>query len=471
MTSATVSSNLWRYMVGSMLAVVPCVAQAAASLTEKEAEFIAIEAYIYGYPLVTMDLTRQVMTNTVESKGTKAPMGQFANLREYPNPSFKDVTTPNADTLYSSAWLDLSNEPYILHVPNENGRYYLMPILSAWTNVIASPGTRATGTDAKDFAITGPNWQGSLPKGVREIKSPTNLVWIIGRTYCTGTPEDYDVVHEIQNQYSLKPLSYYNKSYTPPKGSENQKVDMKTPVREQVNHLDAQAFFSRLAALMKDNPPGPKDGFIVKKMASIGIFPGQEFDLRKLDPAIAKGVEKAPKMALERIMGHEHDAGKVVNGWSFVLKTGHFGTDYLQRAFVAATGLGANLAQDAIYPVTRIDSSGKPLNGAHQYVIHFPKGQMPPANGFWSLTLYDDKLFFVPNKLNRYALSQRNLFKENRDGSIDLYVQHQSPGHDKESNWLPAPEGNFVLMLRCYWPREALLNGSWNPPAVQKVKK
>ena len=204
-------------------------------------------------------------------------MGQFINAREYPSAAFKDVTAPNADTLYSVAWLDLAKEPYILSLPDEDDRYYLMPMLSGWTDVFEVPGKRTTGTKAQKYAITGPGWKGKLPEGITEYKSPTSMVWIIGRTYCTGTPEDYKAVHAIQDQYSVVPLSAYGKPYTPPKGKVDPKIDMKTPVREQVDRMDAATYFKMLAMLMKDNPPAKADAPMVEKMAKIGIVPGQGF--------------------------------------------------------------------------------------------------------------------------------------------------------------------------------------------------
>jgi hypothetical protein len=438
-------------------------------MSEREAQKLGTEAYIYGYPLVTMEVTRRVMTNVSAPESLKAPMGQFINAQKYPNASFKDVTAPNADTLYSVAWIDLSKEPYILHVPNEHGRYYLMPMLSGWTNVIAAPGTRTTGTQEHHFAIVGPNWKGPLPKNVTQIKSPTNMVWILGRTYSTGTPEDYKTVHAIQDQYSLTPLSEYGKPYTPPEGSVDPNIDMKTPVRDQVDTMDAATFFKTLAALMKENPPAPEDAPMVAKLTKIGVIPGQDFDMSKLDPIEAKGLTAAPKAGLEKIMAHEKQAGIAKNGWLFSSKTGIYGTDYLQRALVTAVGLGANRPQDAIYPVAKTDSEGKPLNGGNYYQIHFAKGQIPPVKGFWSLTMYNKQFFFVNNALNRYTLSPRNQLKYNKDGSLDLYIQHESPGKDKESNWLPAPKDDFILMLRLYWPKEAILNGSWNPPPIKRV--
>lgn len=458
-------------VIMGLLAVMPMMAQQASNISDREAETIATEAYIYGYPLITMDTTRRVMTNSVVPENDKAPMGQFFNARRYPNASFKDVTAPNADTLYSFAWLDLSKEPYVLHVPDEKGRYYLMPILSGWTNVFADPGTRTTGTQAGDYAITGLGWNGSLPSGVKEFKSPTNIVWIIGRTYCTGTPEDYQAVHAIQDQYNLMPLSYFGKSYTPPKGKVDPSIDTKKPVRDQVNEMDAATYFKKLALLMKENPPAPEDAEIVAKMAKIGIIAGQDFDMSKLDSNVAQAIQGAPKLGIEKIMAYEKQAGKSVNGWVYSLQMGTYGTDYLQRALVTAIGLGANLPQDAVYPFTNVDNTGNPLDGSHNYVIHFEKGQTPPVDGFWSITMYNDQYYFVENPLNRYTVSPRNQLKYNQDGSLDVYIQNKSPGKDKESNWLPAPTDEFILMLRMYWPKEGVLNGTWQPPAVKLVER
>jgi len=440
---------------------------------EEEAAKLGVEAYIYGYPLVTMEMTRRVTTNAATVEGLRGPMGQFASAREYPSAAFRDVTAPNADTLYSSGWLDLAKEPYILSLPDEDGRYYLMPMLSGWTDVFEVPGKRTTGTKAQKYAITGPGWKGTLPEGVTEYKSPTNMAWIIGRTYCTGTPQDYKAVHAIQDQYSLVPLSAYGKPYTPPKGEVDPKIDMKTPVREQVHKMDAATYFMTLALLMKDNPPAKADAPMVENMAKIGVVPGKDFDMSKLDPAVAKGLQGVPKAAQNEIMGHLKKAGKAVNGWQYFSPAGLYGTDYLQRALVTMYGLGANRPQDAVYPTSEVDGDGKPYDGANKYVLHFPKGQTPPAKGFWSLTMYDGDFFFVKNPLNRYTVSSRFDFKYNEDGSLDLYIQKDSPREEKESNWLPAPDGKFILMLRLYWPQEtkpSIIDGSWEPPAVKLSK-
>ena len=442
-------------------------------ITEEEAVKLEVEAYIYGYPLVTMESTRRVMTNVATTEAMRGPMGSFTSARAYPTAAFRDVTAPNADTLYSVAWLDLAREPYILSLPDEDGRYYLMPILSGWTDVFEVPGKRTTGTGAGKYALTGPGWTGKLPEGVVEYKAPTSLVWILGRTYCTGTPEDYKAVHALQDQYSVVPLSGFGKPPTPPKGRVDPTIDMKTPVREQVHRMDAATYFGTLARLMKDNPAAKADAPMVEKMAKIGIVPGEEFDISKLDPAVAKGLQGVPKAAQARIMGFFKEAGKEVNGWQIMTRTGYHGTDYLQRAFVTAIGLGANRPQDAVYPTSVVDGDGKAYDGANKYVMHFPKGQTPPTQGFWSLTMYDADYFFVANPLDRSTLSSRFDFHYNADGSLDLYIQHDSPGKDQESNWLPAPSGKFVLMLRLYWPREtapSIIDGTWQPPAGPEAK-
>ncbi|MGA7061375.1 MAG: DUF1214 domain-containing protein, partial [Candidatus Acidiferrales bacterium] len=346
-----------------------------------------------------------------------------------------------------------------------------------WTNVFQDPGKRTTGTGPQKFAITGPGWSGTLPAGVTEYKSPTGIVWVLGRIYCTGTPEDYKAVHVLQDQIALVPLSSYGKPYTPAPGTVDASIDGKTAVRDQLNAMDGASYFKLFAQLLKTNPPAAEDAPMVTKLAKIGIVPGQDFDQTKLEPTVSSGIGKAPKPAQEKIAAWmkesllAHDAS-LENGWTFSTKVGTYGTNYIQRAMVAWYGLGANLPRDAVYPTSEGPEIVTKYNGANKYVMHFNKGEMPPVDGFWSLTMYNAKYFFVDNPLNRYTLSQRNSLKTNSDGSTDLYIQADSPGKDKESNWLPAPKDDFVLMVRLYWPKEkdpTILNGSWKPPAVKKV--
>ncbi len=439
----------------------------------EEAVSIATDAYIYGYPLVTMDMTRKQLTNVATPDAAHAPMGQLLRLRTYPAVDNHAVTAPNADTLYTQAWIDVSKEPWVLSVPDMRDRYYLLPMLDGWTDVFQVPGKRTTGDKAQKYAITGPGWSGTLPAGVTEYKSPTAVVWILGRIYCTGTPADYAAVHAAQDKFSLVPLSSYGKPYTPPPGEVDANFDMKTAVRDQVDAMDVNAYFDYLGKLMKTNPPAAEDAPMVAAMAKIGLVPGQDFDPSKLGAFDKEAIKAVPKLALVKIM-ELFKKTESINGWKFTTKTGLYGTDYLQRALVTVIGLGANRPQDAIYPTGAKDGSGDDFDAASKkYVMHFDKGQMPPVNGFWSLTMYDATYFFVPNPLNRYTLSSRNKFITNADGSVDLYLQADSPGKVKEANWLPAPKAKFVPMLRLYWPKEtppSIIDGTWKPPAVNEAK-
>lgn len=457
-------------------ASIPAISQAQIGgmlgIDEGLEEFwLATDAYIYGYPLVTMEMTRRVITNVAAPEGTRAPMGQVIKLRHYPDATFRDVTAPNADTLYTTAFFDVGQEPWVLSLPDMKDRYYLMPMLDGWTTVFQVPGKRTTGTGAQTYAITGPGWTGTLPAGVKEYKSPTNIVWLLGRIYCTGTPEDYAEVHALQDQVKLTPLSAYGKPYTPPAGKVDPSIDMKTAVRDQVNRMDAVAYFTLLAELMKTNPPSAADAPALAKFAKIGLVPGQSFDASKLRADFARRI---PDIANDRIMMQfkinkdVHD----IDGWGFTTKTGIYGTDYLMRALVTAIGLGANRPQDAVYPTSQKDGDGHVYDGANKYVMRFAKGQLPPVEGFWSLTMYDNAYFFVPNPINRYSISARQNLKANSDGSVDLYIQKDSPGADKEANWLPAPAGKFILMLRMYWPNESnpsIIDGTWTIPPVKKA--
>ncbi len=429
--------------------------------------WLATDAYIYGYPLVTLEMTRRVFTNVPQVEATRAPMGQILKMRQYPDASYRDVTAPNADTLYTTAFFDVGKEPWVLSIPNMGDRYYLLPILDGWTSVFAVPGKRTTGDAAQTYAVTGLGW--SLPSGVKELKSPTNMVWLIGRIYCTGTPEDYAAVHALQDQFKLVPLSSYGKSYTPANERVDLSIDMKTAVRDQVNRLDAVAFFTLLSQLMKTNPPTAADAPEVERFERIGLVPGEDFDPSKLN---ADFVQRIPQVGFDWIMLQikVNRAVRHVNGWLFDTATGVYGTDYLNRALVTAIGLGANRVQDAVYPFSQKDADGNAYDGANKYVIRFEKGQTPPAEGFWSVTMYDSNYFFVPNPINRYSISPRQNLKASADGTVNIYIQKDSPGSDKESNWLPAPSSKFQLMLRMYWPREndpSIIDGTWAPSAVK----
>jgi len=445
----------------------------AEPLKPAEAREIAIDAYVYGYSLISVEMTRKVMTNVEKPEGNRAPMGHLLSKRQYPDASFRDVTAPNADTLYSNAFVDVSKEPWVVSWPDMGERYYVWEFYDAWVPVVFDPGSRTTGQKAQAYAITGPGWKGKLPDGVQERKCPTSTVWILARTYCTGTPEDYKAVWALQDQYKLCPLSAWGKPYTAPAGKVDPSVNMTRSVRDSVNALDAAEYFAWMAELMKNNPPAKEDAPIVARMANIGIVPGRDFDLANLDPEVAKAVQDAPKVAWEKIVAYTKQSGKIKNGWLLNLKVGHYGTDYMARAWLSAFGIPANAPKDAVYVVGMTDADGKPLDAARQnYIVRFKSEKdLPPARGFWSLTMYDTGYFFIPNTLNRYTVSQRDKLKKNADGSIDLYIQKDNPGPEKESNWLPAPAAGFIPMFRLYWPKEespSVLDGSWWPPVIER---
>ena len=445
-------------------------ATAATSISADEAHSIGVDAYIYFYSLVTMDVTRRQLTNMPEGSGIGGPMNQFVNVRTFPPADMKAVVRPNFDTLYSSGWLDLSKEPMIVSAPDTGGRYYLLPMLDMWTDVFASPGWRTTGTGAGDFLISPPGWQGSVPDGVTKIDSPTPYVWIIGRTKTDG-PSDYAAVNKIQDGYKITPLSSWGKAYTPPSYQPDPSVDVKTPPKVTVDTMSAAGYFAYAAQLLKTVPPHITDQPMIARLERIGFEVGKDFDLSKLDPAIRDAIEKAPADAQALMKWKVPTLARVANGWSMNTDTmGVYGNYYLKRAIVAQQGLGANLPEDAIYPLNLADSSGQPLDGANGYTIHFEKSEVPPADAFWSITLYDQDGFQVANSLNRFAVSSWMPFKFNGDGSLDLHFQNESPGAELESNWLPAPKGPFNLTMRLYAPRGAALTGKWNPPAVVRAQ-
>ena len=429
-------------------------------LSAEQAHTIALEAFVFGYPLVLMDVSCSAFVNGQRGTFAAGPANELMHLRTFPPASFKGVVSPNADTLYSIAWLDLSDGPVVLSVPDSAGRYYLMPMLSAWTDVFASPGTRTTGNGAGSFAVVGPGWDGELPAGVPEIRSPTSMVWLIGRTQTNGV-DDYEAVHRFQDGCSLEPLSGGGTEPSPPDPS----VDSTSPPPEQVAAMDAATFFTRLAALMVDNPPAAADAAALDRFAAIGLTPGSFTP----DPSIADALDEGVKAALPALAGALDQAAPPVNGWSVSLDIGAYGTDYGKRAAVALFGLGANLPEDAVYPHTRVDGEGRPLDGANRYVLHFERGQTPPAAAFWSLTMYDEHQYFVENPIDRYAIGDRDELVYGEDGSLDLWLQHDSPGADREANWLPAPAGAFNVILRIYRPKPEVVDGSWSVSAIRRL--
>ncbi|CAD5109945.1 DUF1254 domain-containing protein [Zestomonas carbonaria] len=444
--------------------------QALPSLTPEEAREIARDAYIYGYPLVLMQVTREVATNVAEPGGIRAPINQLTHARVFPDASYTDVVRPNADTLYSAMSYDVSREPLVIEVPDSAGRYYLMPMLDFWTDVFTSSGSRTTGNGAQTLAVVGPAWQGRLPAGVRMYRSPTASGVLIGRIQTNGKA-DYAAVHQFQDGMKTYPLSAYGKPYVAPKGTVNPQQDMTAPPL-QLDRMSGEVFFSRFAELLKDNPPHANDNPILDRMQRIGLEVGKDFSYDAAPQVVRDALDAAPADALKQIKQAFRHSGVTANGWRTNLTAiGTYGTDYLRRAGVAYAGLGANPIEDAIYPTAFVDSEGRPLDGGQRYVLHFAKEQIPPVRAFWSLTMYDERQLFTENPIERFAIGDRDKLVFNPDGSLDIYIQRESPGKDKEDNWLPTPaKGQFSMNLRLYWPKGQALDGvTWLPPAVERV--
>lgn len=355
----------------------------------------------------------------------------------------------------------------IVSVSDAGDRYYLLPMYDMWTNVFHVPGTRTTGNRVGHFALVDPGWEGEVPDGVSRVNAPTPHMWIIGRTQCSGKA-DYEAVNRFQEGLTITPLSRWGQEPVPVKGTVDPTVDDKTPPLRQVFAMSPADYFAYAAELMKVHPPHVEDYPILARMERIGLVPGQDFDLSAADPAIRTALTRAVPYSQKRIRTTQEKIGWVRNNWQMITETiGVYGTDYLERATVDLIGLGANLPEDAVYPVSFVDALGQAYTGADSYVLHFEKAELPPARAFWSLTMYDDEGFPVANPLDRFAIGDRDQLVYNDDGSLDLYIQHDSAGADRESNWLPAPEGSFNLCLRLYYTKPPAIDGTWAPPAVQ----
>jgi hypothetical protein len=442
-----------------------------ATLDKDTAEEIATEAYTYLYPLILMDVTRRQATN-VERYGEvlgRGPANAFTHVRQFPPATFRDVVKPNFDTLYSAAWLYLDQEPMIVSAPDAGDRYYLLPMYDMWTDIFHVPGTRTTGNGAGHFGLTAPGWQGKLPDGVERVHAPTPYVWIIGRTQCNG-PADYPEVNAFQDQLAISPLSQWGQPAVPVRGTVDPTVDGTTPPLRQVFALSSQDYFAYGAALMAVHPPHAADYPMLARMERLGLVPGQDFDLAGLQPVAQEALGHVVTSAQRRITARQKRLATTRNGWQLVTEgIGAYGTDYLRRATVDLIGLGANRPEDAVYPVCYIDAHGQPFTGTKRYVVHFEANGLPPTRAFWSLTMYDAEGFQVANPRDRFAIGDRDDLVYGPDGSLDLYIQNETPGPDQEANWLPAPAGVFNLCLRLYYPEPAVLDGRWTPPEVEPV--
>ncbi|BAJ27052.1 MULTISPECIES: DUF1254 domain-containing protein [Kitasatospora] len=438
----------------------------------------ATDAYVFGYALIMMELTRRLQTNTEQPNATQAPVNQFCQHTTLPTPEMKDVVRPNLDTLYTQAWIDLSAGPLVLEVPvMDEGRYWLMQLMDAWSNTSEQSPSSITPLTAPNldptqdvqvysYALTGPGWQGELPDGLQQVAFPTDTVWLIGRIELHDTSDaEVQTVTGYQDQMRLLPLDVWadGGDYTPPAGSYDPTLPT-TPPSEAITRLTGPEFFDELAALLTHTPLDPPDDRTSALLAELGLHP---YDADRLPDAETLDLAKAA--GLDAI---EHHQGPTpVNGWTFMTTgIGTYGTDYPQRAYVASIGLGANLPQDALYPMTgnaATDGDGTPL----AYTLTFPAGQLPPVNAFWSLTAYNSASFLVDNPEDIYAIGHFATPLTGTDGATTLHVQAEAPADPamQAANWLPIPtSGTFTVTLRLYAPQTADLLPDW-PPALTPV--
>ncbi|TAK27796.1 MAG: DUF1254 domain-containing protein [Myxococcaceae bacterium] len=412
-------------------------------------------AYVFGYPLVIMDVTRAAAALTV------GPTNGLLRVRAFPDARFRGVVRPNVDTLYTTAFIDMNDGPFVFEMAPNAVRYELFPFMDAWTNVFASPGTRTAGTAGGRYLLVGPAWQGTPPDGLAVLRAPTRIVWLIGRTQTNGAA-DYPLVHRLQDAVTLRPLA---PRVTPAWRPASQRP---APPVEQVRAMSTEAFFTRLAALMVDNPPTPADAPMMRRLAALGVAPGRPLRWNALDRWSASIGRWVADRAIARRL---QNPPNLVRGWSTPPSIlGRYGTNYAVRGAVAMAGLGANLPVDAMYPNARVDARGDALDGSHRYRIHFAAGALPPVNAFWSVTAYGADEALLDTGTGRFAVGDRDALRPNPDGSLDLWVQATPPRGEARANWLPVRAGApFLLNARLYWPRPEALRGTWSMPAVERL--
>ena len=440
----------------------------SSSLSAQEAQSIAEESFIYAYPMLENYKTMYLYAINNSSDQYKAPFNVITNLSTLYTPKDTTVISPNSDTLYSTLILDLRAEPMVISVPDfTESRYYSFQFIDSYTHNFGYIGTRVTGSDAGNYLVAGPNWQGDVPMGINKvIQSETNFVIAAGRTQVFGLDDIQNAI-EIQKQYKVVTLSQFLGTMAPPSANE-----INFPVWSADKTYSAE-FINYLNLFMTWGPIHPSEKELFAKFSKIGIEPGKLVDLSAMDPSIRQAIEEGVQSGLQKIKDKVPKLGEQVNGWTMINAFGSrefYNQDYLLRAGGAMFGIYANDLEEAAYPSAFIDGDGEYLDASkHDYVIKFKDG-LPPAKAFWSVTMYDGKTqLLIENPIDRYKIGSTSKLQNNQDGSVEIYIQHKSPGTDKESNWLPAPNGPYYMLMRLYLPEQAYLNGTWTPPAVEKT--
>lgn len=462
-------------MVSSIFLVTSCEGP---SRKRSQMEQLSREAYAFGFPLVLMDTSSKYTAAFSRSsdKQSKVSMYQFYHTRKVRETRYHDLASLDNDMIYSTAWLNLAQDPVVLTVPSSGKRFYVGGLTQGWSEIFGVVGTRATGNRRQRFLLSGPQWKGKTPEGMKSLRSSTNLVWVPIRIDATGGG-DIASARAFQNGLRLTPLSLWGKNRSTLRMVDiDQGLDLKKTPRDQVLEMTAEEFYTKLCALMVDNPPAPLDSAFVDKLRTLGIIPSRNFKFKDLPQETQMALNESTKGAKNYILSHQSSfspVGRLVNGWTMPLTdTAGFGTDYYRRAYEAYQGLGHLPPQDGFFPVAYEDNMGQQLMGENTYQITFDKDQLPPVNGFWSMTMYQlPDVNLVDTALRRYSLGQYNRLKYNPNGSLTIYVQPTNPGKDRESNWLPSAKGNYQLTLRMYWPKKEVVEGRWTPPLVERMQQ
>ena len=442
-----------------------------AAVTPDEARAIAKEAYIYGFPMVDNYRVQYSYFVDKEDPEYKGGWNDIHNTARVYTPADTAIQTPNSDTPYSAVGADLRTEPLVLTVPPiQQDRYYSLQFVDGYTYNFAYVGSRTTGNGGGKYLLAGPNWQGEKPEGINEvIRSDTELAFVLYRTQLFG-PSDLGEVEKIQSGYQVAPLSVFLNQPSPAPAPA---IDFVPPLAADQQKTSPQ-FFEILDFALRFSPTLPEEEALRSRFAKIGLGADGGFDADALTPEMRTAIEGGMADAWAEFNGFKKDkvdTGELGSAQFFGTREDLKG-NYLYRMAGAVLGIYGNTAAEAIYPGAFNDSTGAPLTGANRYVYRFPSGQLPPVNAFWSLTMYQlPASQLVENPIQRYLVNSAMLpsLVADPDGGYTVYVQHESPGIEKESNWLPAPEGPFALVLRLYWPKPDALNGTWKAPLPEKV--
>lgn len=431
---------------------------------------VGAQAYLYALPLVLMDVTRE--QTFAHPAAHAATPNRFYHIPVLADHTFRTVIRPNVDTIYSTAWLDISEGPVLLTVPPSDGRYHVIQFMDAWTNVFFAPGVRTLGNEPGQFLIARPEWRGNVPDGYERIDAPTDMLWVIGRIYVEGRG-DLEAASRYQRSLDLRPLNELgNESFRAALPDPAGRGVARTDPIDIVKTMEPSAFFERFQALLRTNPPAAADApFIEETLVPLGLAPEDYAGWAALDRTARRrvelGIQKVWDVMTERAALEKNRTPTGWAGLSIAKLIGDYGTNYELRAGVAVFGLGANIPADAVYLNASVDGGGNALKGGTAYHLTFAPGELPPVHGFWSVTLYDRKGYLIDHTLMRYGLRDSSPLIHNANGSLTLFIQPEAPEGEMVANWLPSPpEGEFVLSMRLYWPKEEALQEDWMPPAI-----